>query len=394
MITPTDLLISTPDGLYCPEGNFHIDPWRAVELAVITHAHSDHISFGCGSYVCSAQCKGVLQERLGPSAPITGWQYGASESIGSVRISLHPAGHILGSAQVRVERAASTPGNRGETWVFSGDYKDKADPTCQGLEVVPCDVFISESTFGLPIYRWPDERAEMARISAWWKDNAARGRTSIIFAYALGKAQRLLAGVDPSIGPIGVHGAVDRFNRAYRAAGVPLPPTAHAAGDEVARLRGAGLVIAPPSARGSPWVRKFAGAGGGLSAALASGWMSVRGGRRRSAVDRGFVVSDHADWPGLLSVIAATGAARVGVTHGYVGPLVRWLTESGRDAFAVPTRYTGERGEESETTLEPDSLDAAAPPGSSGEVADEASGTAPGEPPAAPAAILPGAPSG
>jgi putative mRNA 3-end processing factor len=387
---PTDLLVSTSDGLFCPEGSFHIDPWRAVDRAIITHAHSDHVSSGCNSYVCSTQCKGVLQERLGPSAAITGWEYGATESVGSVRVSLHPAGHILGSAQVRVERAATAASNRGETWVFSGDYKDKSDSTCQALEVVPCDVFISESTFGLPIYRWPDEQQEMARVSDWWRDNAARGRTSMLFAYALGKAQRLLAGVDPSIGPIGVHGAVDRFNRAYRAAGVQLPPAPHAAGDEIARLRGTGLIIAPPSTRGSPWIRKFAGAGAGISMAFASGWMSVRGGRRRSAVDRGFIVSDHADWPGLLSVIAATGASQVGVTHGYVGPLVRWLTESGREAFAVPTRYTGERGEETEKTVEPDSLEPAVEQISGGEIDDEA----PGESTATTAAETPGAPSG
>ena len=352
MSKPIDLLVSTADGLYCPEGRFHIDPWRSVERAVITHAHSDHIVAGCASYACSAQGVGVLQERLGLSAAIVGWEYGEAVAMGSVRVSLHPAGHILGSAQVRVERVAQTAGVRGETWVFSGDYKDQPDSTCQRLEVVRCDVFISESTFGLPIYRWPGEQEEMARVSTWWKENAAQGRTSMLFAYSLGKAQRLLAGVDPSVGPIGVHGAVDRFNRIYRAAGVHLPLAVHAAGDEIRRLRGVGLVIAPPSARGSPWVRKFAGSGSGISAALASGWMSVRGARRRSAVDRGFIVSDHADWPGLLTVIAATGASRIGVTHGYVGPLVRWLTESGTDAFAVPTRYTGESGEEAEKAVE------------------------------------------
>lgn len=344
--------MTTSDGLYCPEGGFHIDPWRAVERAIITHAHSDHAVAGCGSYVCARSGVGVLSERLGPQASITGWEFGATATIGSVRVSLHPAGHILGSAQVRVERSPSASGRRGETWVFSGDYKDQPDATCERLEVVRCDVFITESTFGLPIYRWPSEHAELSRVNNWWKENSAAGRTSLIFAYALGKAQRLLAGLDPSIGPIGVHGAVHRFARVYRASRVALPPTVHAAGEEVSGLRGSGIIIAPPSARGSPWIQKFASPEAGMSTAFASGWMRVRGARRQRSIDRGFVVSDHADWHGLLSVIRATGASRIGVTHGYVSALVRYLSEIGVDSFGVPTRYTGERGEEADGAVE------------------------------------------
>jgi putative mRNA 3-end processing factor len=209
-------------------------------------------------------------------------------------------------------------------------------------------VFITESTFGLPIYRWPREGEVFGQINQWWRANAAVGRTSVVFAYALGKAQRVLAGVDASIGPIAVHGAVARFDRAYRAAGVELPEAPHAVGDVVGRVKGVGLVVGPPSALGSPWVRKFAGAEG-FSGAFVSGWMRVRGTRRRKAVDRGFVLSDHADWPGLLETIRATGAERVGVTHGYIPQMVRWLREQGMDAFSVPTRYTGETGEEAET---------------------------------------------
>lgn len=348
--TSTQLLVSTDDGLHCPEGGFHIDPWRPVDRAVITHAHSDHLVAGCTSYLCAAPGVGVLRERLGHGAKIETLEYDAKVRMRGVHLSLHPAGHILGSAQVRVEQC--TPGSdgarRGTTWVFSGDYKTEADRTCAGFEPVSCDVFITESTFGLPIYKWRSEHDEFARVNAWWSDNADQGRTSVLFAYALGKAQRLLAGVDPEIGPIAVHGAVDRFNRAYRASGVALTEAPHAAGDIVQRVRGRGLVIAPPSALGSPWIRKFAAVDEGFSGAFASGWMQVRGTRRRKAIDRGFVISDHADWPGLLSAIEATGASRVGVTHGYVRPLVRWLIESGYEAFAVPTRYTGERGEDAE----------------------------------------------
>lgn len=354
MTTSTELLVSTQEGLFCPQGGFYVDPWKPVDRAVITHAHSDHLVAGCGSYLCSAIGVGVLRERLGQAATIEGIEFGAQIRLRSVKLSLHPAGHILGSAQVRVEEVTSgldsnqTSGSRGKVWVFSGDYKTEADSTCAGFDPVACDVFITESTFGLPIYKWRSEREEFAHVNSWWQNNAAQGRTSVLFAYALGKAQRLLAGVDSLIGPIAVHGAVDRFNRVYRAAGVKLTDASHAAGDIVPLVRGKGLIIAPPSALGSPWIRKFAAIDEGFSGAFASGWMQVRGTRRRKAIDRGFVISDHADWPGLLSAIKATGASRIGVTHGYVRPLVRWLNETGYDAFAVPTRYTGERGEDAE----------------------------------------------
>lgn len=351
MTSGSDLLISTDDGLYCPEGDFHIDPWNAVGRAVITHAHADHVAAGCGSYLCSRPGVRVLRERLGKDAAISGEEFGATVQIRSVRVSLHPAGHILGSAQVKVERTTSSTraASRGETWVVSGDYKTEPDATCQAFEPLPCDVFITESTFGLPIYRWSSASEEMARVNAWWSSNACQNRTSVLFAYALGKAQRLLAGVDPRIGPIAVHGAIERFNRAYREEGVALPPAPHAVGETVAQVRGRGLLLAPPSALGSPWIRKFASTEQGFSAAFASGWMHVRGTRRRKAVDRGFVVSDHADWPGLLQAIRATGAKRVGITHGYVRQLSRWLSEKGYEAFTVPTRFRGEREEDGAT---------------------------------------------
>jgi putative mRNA 3-end processing factor len=343
----SDLILSTPDGLYCPEGGFHIDPWKPVPRAVVTHAHSDHACWGSGEYLCSRTGALVLRERVGAQAAITGIGFGEVITLGSVRVSLHPAGHILGSAQVRVARTGSE-GRAGETWVVSGDYKTAPDRTCEYFEPVRCDVFITESTFGLPIYRWDPQAEIFADINGWWRANREAARTSVVFAYALGKAQRVLGGLDPSIGPIGVHGSVSRFDHAYAAAGIGLPEAPNAVGEVAAALRGVGLVVAPPSAAGSPWLRKFATgpATGGVSTAAVSGWMQVRGNRRREAIDRGFVLSDHADWDGLLATLRATGASRIGVTHGFIEPMVRWLREHERlDAFPVPTRYR-EEGEE------------------------------------------------
>jgi putative mRNA 3-end processing factor len=328
------LLHVTERGLYCPGGDFYIDPWQPVPRAVITHAHSDHARPGCGRYLTSTEGAPLLRLRAGLDALIRGQPYGETLQVGNVRVSLHPAGHLLGSAQVRIEE-------NGEIWVVSGDYKVEHDRTCTPFELVPCHTFITESTFGLPIYRWRPQEEIFDEINGWWRANQVAGRTSLLFGYALGKAQRLLAGLDPVIGPILLHGAVQRFTHPYIAAGIELPPT-HYAGDEAARrYRGQALVIAPPSAGNSPaWLRKF----GDHSLAFASGWMQIRGARRRRAIDRGFALSDHADWPGLLSTIHATGAEHIGVTHGYSSVLVRFLREQGLDAEVWPTRYEGEAG--------------------------------------------------
>ncbi len=325
-----DLVIQRPQGLYCPAGDFFIDPWRPVARAVITHAHADHARGGHMHYLAAAAAAHVLRTRLGDIALQT-VAYGEAVTINGVRVSLHPAGHVLGSAQVRIEHA-------GRVWVASGDYKLQPDPTCAPFEPLRCDVFISESTFGLPIYRWAPPAEVFAAISAWWAANAAAGRTSVLFCYAFGKAQRILAGVDASIGPIVVHGAVEPLNAAYRASGVTLPATQRVSDvTDKAQLARA-LVLAPPSAAGSPWMKRF----GDYSDAFASGWMQLRGARRRRALDRGFVLSDHADWPGLQQAIAATGAQRVIVTHGYVPVMVRWLRERGLQADAFDTEFGDE----------------------------------------------------
>ncbi|MFT3720507.1 ligase-associated DNA damage response exonuclease [Pseudorhodoferax sp.] len=322
-----DLVVQRPEGLYCPPGDFYIDPWRPVERAVITHAHADHARPGHRHYLAAAAGEGVLRQRLGDIALQT-LPYGERIVHHGVELSLHPAGHVLGSAQVRLAHA-------GRVWVASGDYKVAPDPTCAPFEPQRCDVFITESTFGLPIYRWRADAELFAEVDAWWQANAEAGRASVLACYSFGKAQRILAGVNAAIGPILVHGAVEPLNAAYRAAGVALPATALATEVADRALLRRALVLCPPSAVASPWARRF----GEFSSAFASGWMQLRGARRRGGYDRGFVLSDHADWPGLLQAIGATGAGRVIVTHGSTAALVRYLTEQGLQAGAFRTEY-------------------------------------------------------
>jgi putative mRNA 3-end processing factor len=327
------LLRVTDRGLWCEAADLYIDPWAPVERALITHAHGDHLRWGSAQYLVAAPGLDVARQRLGAHGDrATAIAYGERRRMGEVTVSFHPAGHILGSAQIRVE-------HRGEIWVVSGDYKTDPDPTCTPWEPVRCHTFITECTFGLPLYRWPSQQQVFAEINAWWQSNAEAGRTSLLYGYALGKAQRLLAGLDPSIGPILTHGAVEAMTARYREAGVALPATTYATIERRDPAWARALVLAPPSVDGSPWARRF----GAAAAAFASGWMRVRGARRRRGVDRGFTLSDHVDWPQLLDAIAATGAERVFATHGFTGPVVRWLSERGYNAHPLVTRYEGER---------------------------------------------------
>jgi putative mRNA 3-end processing factor len=331
-----ELIVPTDRGLYCPAGDFHIDPWRPAARALITHAHGDHARPGAGLYLCHRLTAPILRKRLGDVA-IETVEYGETVARDGVTVSLHPAGHILGSAQIRVA-------HRGAVWVASGDYKLEDDGVSAAFEPVRCDVFITESTFGLPIYRWRPQAENFAAIDAWRRENAAAGRASVLYAYALGKAQRVIADADPSTGPIVCHGAVEAINALYRQAGVALPPT-RLVGDMAGPRAFAGaLIVAPPSAAGSPWLRRF----GDYSDALASGFMQVRGNRRRRGLDRGFALSDHADWPGLLAAIEATGAKRVLATHGAAAPLARYLREKGFDAQVLTTPYGEEESAEDE----------------------------------------------
>lgn len=342
-----DLIVQRPEGLYCPPGDFYIDPWRAVPRAVITHAHADHARTGHGHYLSHRSGEGVLRSRLG-AITLQNADYGEAVEHNGVKISLHPAGHVLGSAQVRVEHG-------GQVWVASGDYKVAPDATCTPFEPVRCDVFITESTFGLPIYRWQNDSAIFQAINTWWATNAALGKASVLCCYSFGKAQRILSGVDASIGPIITHGAVEPLNAAYRHAGVALPDTRMVSQVADKADFSQALVLCPPSATGTPWIKRFAP----YSDAFASGWMQLRGARRRGGYDAGFVLSDHADWPGLLSAIGATGAQRIIVTHGSIPVMVRYLTEQGLDAGSFQTEYGDDNLEEKQAIVHESTAQAA-----------------------------------
>ena len=328
------ILEPRPRGLYCPAGDFYVDPWSPVDRAVVTHAHADHARPGSSSYLVSSEGESVFRFRLGSSSNLQTVRFGESVAIGSARVSLHPAGHMLGSAQVRVET------NEG-VCVVTGDYKRDADRTCSEFEPVACDTLITECTFGLPVYRWPDSAGVTAEINAWWSGNREAGVTSVLYAYAIGKAQRVLSILDDGIGPILTHGAVEEGTAAYRKAGVELPPTTLATEATPDQRRGA-MVVAVPSADGTPWLRKF----GKIRTAMVSGWMRIRGVRRYRSVGRGFVMSDHVDWPGLLQTVEDTGATTVLATHGYTEPVARWFKEQGLAAGALKTRFTAEAGGE------------------------------------------------
>lgn len=309
----------TASGLFCEEGNFYIDPVRGpVQHAVITHGHSDHARAVSSSYYATSMSEPILRKRLGRDIDLTSMNYGDSINFGTTKVSFHPAGHILGSAQIRVEA-------NGEIWVVTGDFKRDPDPTCTPFEVVPCDTLISEATFALPIYRWAPAEDVAKDILTWWNRNIAEQQVSVLFCYALGKAQRVLAELaNLTDRRILLHGAVIPITEIYRDAGVSMLPTAKV--DVQTRRDFSGeLIIAPPSAAGSLWMRRFKGAQTGFC----SGWMRVRGQRRRRGYDRGFVLSDHADWPSLLQTISDCQASHIQLHHGYSDILVRYLSEQG-----------------------------------------------------------------
>lgn len=325
-----DVLTFTDRGIYCPAGDFYIDPWKSVDRALITHGHSDHARPGMGRYLATTGTAPVMRHRLGEIALQT-IDYGVETQIGDATVSFHPAGHVPGSAQIKVAV-------KGAVWVVSGDYKTVADGLSEPFEPVQCHAFITECTFGLPIFKWTPEDILTRQINDWWAANAAAGRTSILGAYALGKAQRLLTTVDPDIGPILTHGAIENTNAVLRRQGFELPETTLVTADISHKTHPGALVLATPSALGTTWARRF----GAASTAFASGWMALRGVRRRRAADRGFIVSDHADWEGLNSAIKATGATKVLATHGYTSAFQRWLASEGYDAHIVSTDYQGE----------------------------------------------------
>ena len=326
------LISLTARGLHCKQGDFYIDPWKPVSRAVVTHAHADHTYRGSQKYLVPKAGEWVSRIRIGEDATIETLSYRETIDINGVKVSFHPAGHILGSAQVRVEY-------KGEIWVISGDYKLTPDATCEPFEPVKCHHFVTEATFGLPVYRWQESEAVFGEISDWWRRNRENGKASVIFAYSLGKAQRILNGIDRSIGPIFTHGAVERLTQAYRESGVDLPKTTYAGAVENKKEFDGSLIVAPPSAQQAVgWLRRF----GKHSTGFASGWMAVRGARRQRAVDRGFVLSDHADWPELMTAIAGAEAETVYVTHGFSPEVVRWLNENDQHAVELKTKFVGD----------------------------------------------------
>ncbi|MGB4859968.1 MAG: ligase-associated DNA damage response exonuclease [Dokdonella sp.] len=328
----SDLIELRPDGLYCPAGRFHVDPWRPVADAIITHAHGDHARSGSANYRAAAVGFDILTERIGELATIQALDYGEKISINDAIVSLHPAGHILGSSQVRIEVD-------GRVCVVSGDYKRALDPTCLPFEVVPCDVFVTEATFGLPVYRWPPISDVAQQILAWWNSCRANNQTAVLCCYALGKAQRVMAELARYTDrTVFLHGAMLRLTERYREAGIAMLPGEPVMDSAKSRDFAGELIIAPPSAAGSPWIRRF----GNSSLGFASGWMQVRGNRRRRGWDRGFVVSDHADWPALIDTVRATGAKRILPTHGNTDALVAYLCEQGFDAEPLHTEFGGD----------------------------------------------------
>ena len=322
------ILDLTPSGLYCSGGDFYVDPWHPVKRAVITHAHADHARGGSQQYLCAEDSKYLLQARLGPGIDIQTLKYGEVLSVNAVKVSLHPAGHILGSAQVKID-------SNGHLCVVTGDYKTASDPTCPPLEPLRCHTLISECTFGLPIFRWPSPEQVIREINSWWRANRNQGRTSILFAYALGKAQRILVDLDRSIGPVLTHGAVEKINQCYRELKIPLPETFYIGDLGQKKLPKGALVVGPPSADNPMWMRRFPD----RSRAFASGWMRIRGNRRRRSIDRGFILSDHSDWEGLVQTITGSGAEKIMLTHGYATEMARWLEEKSYDAEAFSSLY-------------------------------------------------------
>lgn len=320
------------NGIYCARADVYIDPWKPVHKAIITHAHSDHARMGMGSYLAHEHAVPVLRYRLGADISLQQTTYGEVLDMNGVKISLHPAGHIWGSAQVRLEY-------KGEVWVISGDYKLQHDGISTDFEPVRCQHFITESTFGLPVYKFPDPAQVHEDINNWWRTNKAEGKNSVICAYALGKAQRVLQHLDTTIGDVYTHGAVENINVLYEQAVGKLPLSQGV--NTVANrkdIKGA-MIIAPPSALNTPWIKSFQP----YKLGICSGWMQLRGARRRRGADMGFILSDHADWAQLDTAVLATGAQHVYVTHGYKSIYARWLrTNYGLDATEVETLYTGE----------------------------------------------------
>lgn len=313
-----NLLEPTPYGLFCPAADLYIDPTRKVDRAVITHGHADHARRGHRCALVSASGEAIVRLRVGPATRLQALPYGEPLRIGDATISLHPAGHLLGSAQVRIEVG-------GRVAVVTGDYKRGTDPTCEPFEPLPCHLLVTETTFGLPVYRWPDPASVAEEIDQWWARNRAEGVNSVLLGYSLGKAQRLLAMLRPERGPILAHGAVIAFLALYRQAGVRLPDTLTLNTEHLAQSRGRAMIVVPPAAMKPNLRRKL----GNCRIGFASGWTLLPKRRNSSSHDAGFVVSDHVDWPELLQTVEDCAPEELWATHGYREEVCRYFSEKG-----------------------------------------------------------------
>ncbi|MEJ1223125.1 ligase-associated DNA damage response exonuclease [Sediminicola sp. 1XM1-17] len=326
------LLQFTGKGIYCSVAKVYLDPWKPVDHAIISHGHADHSRYGHKKYITHHHNVPIIKHRLG-DITVTGKAWGETFTINNVKFSLHPAGHIIGSSQIRVE-------HQGEIWVFTGDYKTEDDGISTPFEPVKCHTFITECTFGLPAFKWTPQQEVFHEINNWWETNKNEGKTSVLFGYSLGKAQRLLKYLDTDIGKIYTHAAIENMTEVLRPL-VQFPPTTLITRETKKEDLLGNIVLAPPSAHGSPWIRKMVP----FVTGSASGWMAFRGARRRRAIDKGFVLSDHCDFQQLLDSIKATGAEKIICTHGYTDLFSRYLRELGYDARTEETQYEGELSE-------------------------------------------------
>lgn len=335
------ILNFTGKSIYCPAADIHIDPWQPVERAIITHAHSDHARPGSKHYLAHRESEPILRLRLGADISLQTVEYNEPVLINGVRITLHPAGHIIGSAQIRIE-------SKGNVWVASGDYKLENDKFCTPYESVACNTFITESTFGLPVYNWKPQQTIFNEIEEWISENKLKGKTSILMGYSLGKMQRILHNLKLNDEPIYAHGAIYIVNETLRKNGYNLPELTPVTKEMDKKLFQNALVVAPPSADNTPWLKKFTP----YSIGYCSGWMAVRGAKNRRAIDRGIVLSDHADWKELNKAVKECGAEKVYVTHGSTDVFSKWLNENGIEAGEVSTMYGTTEEKETESFID------------------------------------------
>jgi putative mRNA 3-end processing factor len=322
----SSLLSFNDKGIYCAKADVYLDAWRPVNKVIVSHAHADHSKYGHKFYLAHHHSVPIIKHRLG-NINIEGKTWGEKFTINGVQFSLHPAGHVIGSSQVRVEY-------RGEVWVYSGDYKREKDNITTPFELVQCNTFITECTFGLPAFKWKNQNTVFNEINSFWEECKSNQQTAVIFAYSLGKAQRLIANLDQGIGKIYTHGAVENINEVIRTYKT-LPITRRITKTTKKEDLIGNLVIAPPSTNGTTWLKKMVP----YVTSSSSGWMTFRGARRRRAIDRGFVLSDHCDWNDLINTIEQTGAENIVCTHGYKEIFSKYLNEKGYNAFVENTPF-------------------------------------------------------